>query len=570
MQPNASLVRSSDAAFSYSTLTPPQGGPYRLKYSQGAATGIMYAGVESEGFLKSLYTDLSGTLRVSRKVTITDSLSVRSGSMELLYDSLQSARMELSGLLDVRPGASINSGSGGLCLVNRSVHSGGRIGVLPELAGFAGSVNVEHFLTGPVNSFRYLASPVQRMTVGELSDDLKFNSGSAWTYDESALGSKENGWVKFPTTNTPVAPGSGFVVRTGGILKTSKTWDVTGHINRGSIELPVTWTPTGSGDLWQDGWNLVGNPFPSPVQWSLNPAMWSDKSGGPAWRMDPVVFVRDAQSTLRTWDASTGIGDLSDGTGILPAGTAFWVHANGPAPELVIHEAAKAPTGGRFYRKSKDGRAVQLQFTTTKRTVNCFLILIPGASSKWIQDEDVRMLSDTLQSVSLLSSDGKNLLHYVTDELNVPVPIQFLKEEEVVSLTLKAIEGWEIFPLWIEDRLKRETTVLDTAKGIVLQPAKHRYFLHGKPSEKNNIEFANRRLHIIPNPLEGQVMRMENPEGSVIRVVIIDLLGRPVEELSIDSSLTVFERKLDLIPGMYTALLHTQTEVFRERFIIED
>ncbi|MFZ9504828.1 MAG: hypothetical protein ACO263_09690, partial [Cyclobacteriaceae bacterium] len=92
MLPNALLIRSADAAFSASTVVPPLGGPYRLWYSRGAAPRAVEAGWESGGLLKSLYTDLADTLLVRRRVVISDSLSVCSGTVVLRYDSLQSAR----------------------------------------------------------------------------------------------------------------------------------------------------------------------------------------------------------------------------------------------------------------------------------------------------------------------------------------------------------------------------------------------------------------------------------------------------------------------------------------------
>jgi hypothetical protein len=203
--------------------------------------------------------------------------------------------------------------------------------------------------------------------------------------------------------------------------------------------------------------------------------------------------------------------------------------------------------------------------------VNCFLVLLPGASPEWKPEEDVRLLSDSLQTVTLLSSDGKDLLHYVTDDLSEPVPIHFPKEEEVVYLKVAPVDGWELFPLWIEDRLIASTIALDTAAArMELHSEQNRYFLQGQLPEQKQAGSAERRLHIIPNPLAGQVMRVENPEASFIRVVIIDSLGRPVEEFRVDYSLPVFERKLELSPGIYTALLYSQNEVLRERFIISE
>ncbi|MBK6986308.1 MAG: hypothetical protein IPH32_16930 [Bacteroidetes bacterium] len=66
----------------------------------------------------------------------------------------------------------------------------------------------------------------------------------------------------------PIIPNKGYWVYLGtGASATSPiTIDVTGTVRKFNNAIPLTRTNTGSTP--DDGWNLIHNPYPSPIRWS--------------------------------------------------------------------------------------------------------------------------------------------------------------------------------------------------------------------------------------------------------------------------------------------------------------
>src|SRR5690606_15362193 len=91
-------------------------------------------------------------------------------------------------------------------------------------------------------------------------------------------------YVAFPTTDSleNLQPGTGYAAFIRQQCNSSLTVSVTGSINQGRTELAVnhnTNAPSG------ESWNLVGNPYPSTVDWSA--AGWEKTS------IADVIAVQD-------------------------------------------------------------------------------------------------------------------------------------------------------------------------------------------------------------------------------------------------------------------------------------
>ena len=143
-------------------------------------------------------------------------------------------------------------------------------------ANVTGNVIVERFLSASTSKTRYISCPVSGLTTTSAwGDDYVVqglfpytfatnvalptipNAPTIWTYDESnvlPLTPWESA-VGQPITNSLV----GYATSLHNTL--ARTLDVTGPANNGalSISLPAT---TG-------GWHLLGNPYPSPIRFSL-------------------------------------------------------------------------------------------------------------------------------------------------------------------------------------------------------------------------------------------------------------------------------------------------------------
>ncbi len=116
----------------------------------------------------------------------------------------------------------------------------------------------------------------------------------------------------------------------------------------------VTATPNGANDTLvsrtfndidsvNSGWNLVGNPTPSTIDWNV--------SGWTKTNMDGTIDVWNPSDTIggyKTWNGSTG----SLGSGRIAPFQAFWVKANAASPLLTCANGVKS-TGGAFLGKDR-------------------------------------------------------------------------------------------------------------------------------------------------------------------------------------------------------------------------
>ena len=87
------------------------------------------------------------------------------------------------------------------------------------------------------------------------------------------------------------------------------------------------------------GWNLVGNPTPSTINWNAS-------SGWTKTNMDGSIYVwdpNDSSGGWRSWNGTTG----NLGSGLIAPFQAFWVHANSAGPSLKCDNGVKS-TGAIF------------------------------------------------------------------------------------------------------------------------------------------------------------------------------------------------------------------------------
>lgn len=294
------------------------------------------------------------------------------------------------------------SGSGVLTVISSASTSAAGIGVINSSAAFTGNITVQRTMGAvPANSNRYISMPVTGMVLNTDLSELGLSSGG-FIYNESTAGTQNFGWVQTAKTYA-FEKGRGFVTYNSPLF-----WDVRGPLtsgsNRGDVVLPVSFTNTSSA-LSEEGWNLVGNPYPSAINWN-NTADWSVSN------IDPIIYIPDLQgNTFVTYNSTTG-GNIALGQG-------FWIKANAASPSVTVKESAKRSTGGTFYRKSSEELpALKIALSNGAVTDYSLLILHNDATSNYDKGIDAFKLEGRLMGISMISEDNMKLVHYATDKLS--------------------------------------------------------------------------------------------------------------------------------------------------------
>ena len=166
----------------------------------------------------------------------------------------------------------------------------------------AGTVTVQRYIDPSLNAgagYRHYSAPVSNSTVGDLATagftptlNPAYNTSptpslvtpfpTVYGYDQNRLATANNnlsffdkGWFSPAALSDPLVVGQGYTVN----LDASQLVDFTGTLNNGT----VTQTLASNRSTFPDGgWQLVGNPYPAPLDYSqIIPADRINLDGAP-------------------------------------------------------------------------------------------------------------------------------------------------------------------------------------------------------------------------------------------------------------------------------------------------
>ena len=257
-----------------------------------------------------------------------------------------------------------NVGSGQLTLLS----SQGATAFVPQMSAgssIVGAVIVQRYLPNAngTRAYRYMASPVST-SVADWQDDFMITGQftnpstgpgvnrfepSLYLYNETlvtggdALG---DGYVAYPGFGSGPASASPLVIGRGYAVFQRETQPfnlaVQGTIGQGAVPIAVTH----SGGT-NSGWNLVGNPYPSPIDWDL--------VAGASSGLDGAVYLTD--NTLNSTSQNISyVANVSNPPGLfdgnLSQGQGFWVKVAAPGSGSVnLAENQKVAGQSQFLRE---------------------------------------------------------------------------------------------------------------------------------------------------------------------------------------------------------------------------
>lgn len=304
------------------------------------------------------------------------------------------------------------SGSGVFSMISNATEES-RIASLPVGASVTGNIRAEKYIP-PYGSKRWrnIGFPVNGASVADIQNEIPISgnftgtdngTGSIPNYAKGSLAYYDNTigdnsqtmddrWVLYPTTDNTVllttnsTEGRGYSIwiRELGAV----TFDITGTVNQGSIDFQ----PTGSFERW----NLMGNPYPSAIDWDA--AGWT-KAG----IQGNAIYVWDGLQ-YRTWNGS--VGDMGDG--LIAKGQAFWVQGSQDNMTLIASEDVKSANKGTTYRITDDASYLELVVTDNTYTDKAYVYFKEDALPEY-DEQDASKLLNYIFSLSSLSADSVKL-----------------------------------------------------------------------------------------------------------------------------------------------------------------
>lgn len=290
----------------------------------------------------------------------------------------------------------------------------------------AGTTVVKQVL--PVASYSYIASPVQSTTFSNVFNEHP-NALWAYSYDE-----KTGDWLN-QTAGTTLTPGTGYSIKTT-IPQTAR---FEGQLNDGPVTKHLRKTNV-SGNANREGWNLLGNPFSSAIEWDE-----VIKDGG----VDDAVYVWNGTEYL---SYVGGIGSLPGG--IIPAMNGFMVHT------ALDNVTVTVPLNSRIHSNTPYYKGIYQNLLSLKAEANhitdeSFVFFINEATAGFDSQYDAFKLMGVEEAPELYSLINGNQLsiNSLPMEGNEIIEMGFkCGLDGTYKLTSSGMESFDAtVPIWLED-----------------------------------------------------------------------------------------------------------------------
>lgn len=369
-----------------------------------------------------------------------------------------------------------NATVGGLNVYNFDYIKAGVLLTGPAGGGFDKTGNPSLYLYRENQAFSNTA-----FTSGNNSEVNKINNSPSY-----------NIYTDGGTTNYNVSTGNGFLLffrgdrttnlankYTPGTSAESVTLKNTGLLNQGQITVRDWYTPASAnlgytvtaGNATVRGYNLVGNPYPSSIDWDLYNTS-SATSGIYASNIGTSIYVLDPVSkNYGVYTQGGGVGTHNT-SNILPSGQGFFVVASNASATLTFNESAKSNTqvsGINLLLGKPPVDYTNLQYLRlmlAKDSVNTDDIVIRFsnmATTAYSKELDALYRQGSgMVSLSSLSSDNVPLAINVRPLPTRTTGVIDLAADATGSGTyqfrLRDIVGVpRLFDIWLKDKLKNVT-----------------------------------------------------------------------------------------------------------------
>lgn len=502
--------------------------------------------------------------------------------------------VQIDGTLDILKGQFCTKDQ--IILRSNSTNHSGRIGELKSGASICGKVTMQRYIYSSQRLWRYLSTPMSNSVLADWQDDLpitgtfenpssgtgiKSQSPSMYIYNEAVSGDKNDGYVAWPASGNSnsiaLQVGKGYATYERDDVGRPLQMDVTGNINFGNINLPVTYTSTSTTD--NDGWNLVGNPYPSQIDWSKVSAIQRS-------RIDNAIYFIDNNSTSTIKRSFVnGVGNPSGTNGIISPFQGFWVKANGSNPSLQLEEADKSNGNFNFYRDEIIDNVLRIKVSQGSAFDETVLRLVDGAATSFEEEVDALKMNQSSFMISSIASDGTPLSINAINSPDrgqsiVPLTFQNLKTSGSHQLTffnLESIVAGVTFYL------------VDFEAGVVqniIEDPEYTFYTNGKTTIENRFSIIVNNdqlitgtddieisllsgLSIYPNPSSDKKINLTwNPSEKDVQIVVSTIDGITVHTTS-ESFNNTLEMNLDhLNSGTYLVTVYGEVNTYTQKVIL--
>lgn len=374
-----------------------------------------------------------GTLRVTGLILNYGSLDATIGTLEMLGITAQdiSATAFLNNsiqnlIVNNIAGVSLLSPtnvSGTVSLASGNLISNGNLTLTSDATKTAlietsgsntviGTVNMQRYLSNPFG-YKYISSPFSNSTVGDLGTYINLNNTFPliYSYNENNeySGQDISGWTAYTTSTDPLNSLEGYAVNFGA-ASTPLTIQISGNLNNGALSR----TLTNNSGAFTKGFHLIGNPYPSPIDW--NAPGWTKQN------IDDAIYFFNAGSDQFSGTYASfvnGISSSGAGTPIIPSLQGFFVKVSDGSTSGTIgvtnqvrvndfsQEFYKTPNSG-LKHKVEDMLRLKANFTDYSNEDATVIYFDPYSSTSFEKDKDaIKLINSDINVPNIYSITAK-------------------------------------------------------------------------------------------------------------------------------------------------------------------
>lgn len=548
--------------------------------------------------------------------------------------------VQMNGITHVNNVLTLGSGTSSITvppsgkLILRSTASGtARLGPVPSGASIIGDLTIQRHIpwAGPLvqGSWFFAGSPISGQNFTDWSDDFRvygpyFGFGlqgggiqSVGVQHTSIFEYRQNehnvttdtaqkiGW-RAPLAN--IETGRGYRVYIHRPSASKGYFDNSGAVISGTVNFPSLTrnefancqpnvSPNTVPCVEDDrGWNLLSNPYPSPIDW--------DASGVGTW-----VKPASMNNAFYTWNSQAGNYQVYLGTGgssslglstqvpanIIPSSQAFFVKMTTPgtySANLSIGENAKATNSGQFARTNVVHEQVRVRMSKVNGDPNykfdCAVRFDQTATYGFDQNKDVHSVGGDKFDFRLLGEGNVGLLMNTVPLVNETkvIPMQVFYRGQYGSFTFDFLESETVqngAMVYLRDNyLGTLTSMISnpsytfSANQIDGSADGNRFDIVITPTTTTGV-IANLNgpsFGVYPNPVNNGsqfTLTLNGVKGTTAVVRVLDVLGKLVYqgEMNVEEG-KMAEKSFDLglASGVYTIKMVTPGKTFTEKLVV--
>ena len=397
-----------------------------------------------------------------------------------------------------------------------------------------------HFLSAPVTGMTIIGSDfVPDPIGGALPGNFDF-----FAFDESA----ELPWINIrgaggaPNENFDAVfvPGKGYLVAYAADYGTS-TFQFAGTMQTGNIDYPLAYTP---GKDWS-GWNLLGNPYPSAIQWHNDYAT--------QFQQNAVAIYHPNK------EGGAGYVNIEQG-GFIPANQGFFAHVKSEqgGSNFTFTNAMRSHGGDFMKNDAPAADQLKLRLASNDYWDETTIRIREGSEFSRDRQDAVKLFSLNAEFPQLFTSSSDhvqvsiNSIPHINEEQSITLGMR-IPEDGEYSLSLQEMSGPFASSILlledthagvIRDLHTNPVYTFEATEGVV----SGRFLIHFGKQDDDTTDIPDADAPKARIWHHDNTLHVDNPEGE-IALHLYDISGRRLQSHNVAAGQHRFE--LNLPAGVY-------------------